>query len=83
MTGASFIILNGALKTSSGLSGKCVIKEDGVVVDILPEKMVTIRNALKNMRDIDIVCGPVDADPAQTQIVKFQWTDNDLNFNIG
>lgn len=83
VTGASFIVLNGALKSSSGLSGKCNIVEDGLMVQIMPTKMTAIRDALKNMKDTEIVCGPVDADPSQTEIVEILWTENDLNFNIG
>lgn len=82
MTGATFFVLNGALKTASGLSGKCSIVEDGLMVQILPKKMTAIQQALKNMKDIDIICGPVDADEAQTEIVSIQWVDNDTEFNI-
>ncbi|XP_063705751.1 zinc finger FYVE domain-containing protein 9 [Culicoides brevitarsis] len=83
ITGASFIVLNGALKSSTGLSGKCNIVEDGLMVQISPTKMTSTREALKNMKDVDIICGPIDADPSVTETVTFQWTDNDLNFNIG
>lgn len=83
VTGASFLVLNGALKTTSGLSGKCSIVEDGLMVQILPKKMAAIRNALKNMKDVDIVCGPVDADEKQAEIVSILWVENDTEFNIG
>lgn len=83
MTGASFIVLNGALKTASGLSGKCSIVEDGLMVQILPKKMASIQQSLKTMKDIDIVCGPVDGDESQTELVCIQWVDNDTNFNVG
>lgn len=45
--------------------------------------MMSIREALKSMKDIEIVCGPVDADEKQTEIVSIEWTENDLNFNVG
>lgn len=83
VTGASFLILNGALKTTSGLSGKCTIVEDGLMVQILPASMVAAREALKNLKDYSIVCGPVDAKPDQTETVSLIWTDNDVEFNIG
>lgn len=84
MTGASFLVLNGALKTTSGLSGKCSIVEDGLMVQILPKKMSAIQQGLKTMKeDIDIVCGPVDGDESQTELVCIQWVDNDTNFNVG
>lgn len=83
VTGTSFVILNGALKTTSGLSGKCTVVEDGLMVQILPQTMVAVREALKNIKDYNIVCGPVDATPDQTENVSIVWGDNDLEFNIG
>ncbi|GAB0086897.1 Zinc finger FYVE domain-containing protein [Sergentomyia squamirostris] len=83
VTGASFLVLNGALKTTSGLTGKCNIVEDGLMVQILPTKMETVRAALKNMKDVTILCGAIDADPAQTENVNIVWTENDLEFNVG
>uniref|UniRef100_A0A6B2EIU2 Putative smad anchor for receptor activation n=1 Tax=Phlebotomus kandelakii TaxID=1109342 RepID=A0A6B2EIU2_9DIPT len=83
VTGASFLVLNGALKSTSGLTGKCSIVEDGLMVQILPAKMETVRAALKNMKDVTIVCGAIDADPSQTENVNIVWTDNDLEFNVG
>ncbi|KAL9921740.1 smad anchor for receptor activation [Glossina fuscipes fuscipes] len=83
VTGASFFVLNESLKTSSGLSGKCSIVEDGLMVQILPAKMEEIRNALKNQNDVTIVCGPVNADEQQTEIVCLKWVDNDKEINIG
>lgn len=75
--------MNGALKTTSGLSGKCSIVEDGLMVQILPKKMVAIQQALKTMKDIDIVCGPVNGDESQTELVCIQWCENDIDFNTG
>lgn len=83
VTGASFLVLNGALKTTSGLSGKCSIVEDGLMVQILPKKMAAIQQALKTMKDIDIVCGPIDGDESHTELVSIQWVENDTNFNVG
>jgi MAD (mothers against decapentaplegic) interacting protein len=83
VTGASFIVLNGALKSTSGLSGKCSIVEDGLMVQILPKKMAAIQQALKTMKNVDIVCGPIDADISQTEVVSIQWVENDTEFNVG
>lgn len=83
VTGASFLVFNGALKSSSGLSGKCSIVEDGLMVQIAPKKMTAIQQALKTMKDIDIVCGPIDADASQTEVVSIQWVENDTDFNVG
>lgn len=83
VTGASFLVLNGALKTTTGLCGKCSIVEDGLMVQILPKKMEATKQALKTMKNIDIVCGPINGDDSQTEIVAIQWVENDVNFNIG
>lgn len=83
MTGASFLVFNGALKGTSGLSGKCSIVEDGLMVHILPKKMIAIQQALKTMKDIDIVCGPIDGDESQTEVVSVKWIENDIDFNVG
>lgn len=53
------------------------------MVQILPKKMAAIQQALKTMKDIDIVCGPVDGDESQTELVCIQWVENDTNFNVG
>ena len=39
VTGASFVVFNGALKSSSGLRAKSSIVEDGLMVQILPDSM--------------------------------------------
>lgn len=83
VTGASFLVLNGALKSSSGLSAKCSIVEDGMMVQVMPSKMTAVQKALRDMRDVDIVCGPVDGAPAQTEVVSLRWVENDVEFNVG
>ncbi|XP_061387743.1 zinc finger FYVE domain-containing protein 9 [Musca vetustissima] len=83
VTGASFFILNESLKANSGLSGKCSIVEDGLMVQILPSKMEEVRESLKNQKDVTIVCGPIDADEQHTEIVCLKWVENDKEFNIG
>ncbi|XP_062564915.1 zinc finger FYVE domain-containing protein 9 [Armigeres subalbatus] len=83
VTGASFLVLNGVLKPNCGLVGKCSIVEDGLMVQVPPPKMNTIKDALKNMKDYKIICGPVEGDDSQKEIVSIEWTENDLNFNIG
>lgn len=83
VTGASFFVLNEALKSTSGLSGKCSIIEDGLMVQILPSKMNEIRHSLTNMKDINIVCGPIESDEQQTEVVYIQWVDDDVETNIG
>lgn len=77
VTGASFVVFNGALKTA-GLSGKSSIMEDGLMVQLPSDSMVALRYALREMQDYRISCGPNDE-----ETVVLQWTSDDVNFNIG
>lgn len=82
VTGTSFIVINGALKSSMGLSAKSSIVEDGLMVEIMPEKMEALKAALKNMQDFSIGCGRQGAlEPDET--VNIKWVDNDVQFNLG
>ncbi|XP_043275653.1 zinc finger FYVE domain-containing protein 9 isoform X2 [Venturia canescens] len=82
VTGASFVVINGALKSSMGLSAKSSIVEDGLMVQIMPEKMEALKAALKNMQDFSIGCGLQGAqEPDET--VNIKWVDNDVHFNLG
>lgn len=81
VTGASFIVFNGALKSSSGLTAKSSIVEDGLMIQILPEHMLQIRESLRNMKNYTIQCGCVNAVSDET--VSIIWGENDINFNLG
>ncbi|XP_069952748.1 zinc finger FYVE domain-containing protein 16 isoform X3 [Cherax quadricarinatus] len=82
VTGASFIVFNGALKTTSGLSAKSSIVEDGLMVQIPSDMMTKLREALQNMKDFVIPCGPVSASQPD-EVVIIKWTSDDKNFNVG
>ncbi|XP_025264184.1 uncharacterized protein LOC105254759 isoform X2 [Camponotus floridanus] len=82
VTGASFIVINGALKSSMGLSAKSSIVEDGLMVEIMSEKMEALKAALKNMQDFSIGCGRQGASEPD-EIVNIKWVDNDVLFNLG
>nr|XP_045584492.1 uncharacterized protein LOC123746784 [Procambarus clarkii] len=82
VTGASFIVFNGALKTTSGLSAKSSIVEDGLMVQIPADMMTKLREALQNMKDFEIPCGPVSASQPD-EVVIIKWTSDDKNFNVG
>ncbi|XP_024084635.1 zinc finger FYVE domain-containing protein 9 isoform X2 [Cimex lectularius] len=77
VTGASFVVFKGALKTA-GLSGKSSIVEDGLIVHLPSESMTNLRAALRDMKDYTISCGPNDE-----ETVHLQWCADDTNFNIG
>ena len=53
------------------------------MVQILPTKMSSIRDSLRNMKNIEIICGHSNADEKQTEIVSIEWIENDTNFNTG
>ncbi|XP_015666387.1 zinc finger FYVE domain-containing protein 9 [Protobothrops mucrosquamatus] len=82
VTGASFFVFSGALKSSSGYLAKSSIVEDGVMVQITAENMDSLRQALREMKDFTISCGKVDAEEPQEH-VHIQWVDDDKNFNKG
>ncbi|XP_054709295.1 zinc finger FYVE domain-containing protein 9-like [Uloborus diversus] len=82
VTGASFIVFSGALKSSSGLSAKFSIVEDGLLVQIPQETMVVLHMALRDMRDLTINCGQINANEPE-EVVMIQWTRDDKKFNIG
>lgn len=81
-TGASFLVFNGALKTSSGLSAKSSIVEDGLMIHIPSETMTLLRSALREMNDFEVGCGPLsDAEP--DELVVIQWVADDKAVNVG
>ncbi len=82
VTGASFVVFNGALKTTSGLTAKSSIVEDGLMIQILPETMAALRQALREMLDLPIPCGNTQAEqPDET--VTVTWIDEDKAVNLG
>ncbi|RWS24850.1 zinc finger FYVE domain-containing protein 16-like protein [Leptotrombidium deliense] len=82
ITGASFIVFSGALKSSTGLSAKMSIVEDGILVQIPPNTMSELKNALRAMQDFTIKCGKVDA-PTEDSVIQVLWVKDDKNFNVG
>ncbi|XP_038621401.1 zinc finger FYVE domain-containing protein 16 isoform X2 [Tachyglossus aculeatus] len=82
VTGASFVVFNGALKTSSGFLAKSSIVEDGLMVQITPETMEGLRQALKDQKDFKITCGKVDAGDLR-EYVDVCWVENEEKVNKG
>ncbi|KAI4455345.1 zinc finger fyve domain-containing protein [Holotrichia oblita] len=81
VTGASFIVFNGALKTSSGLTAKSSIIEDGLMIQIPSENLSSLKESLRNMKNFTIQCGCINAPSDET--VNIVWGEPDANFNIG
>ncbi|XP_012981792.1 zinc finger FYVE domain-containing protein 16 isoform X2 [Mesocricetus auratus] len=82
VTGASFVVFNGALKTSSGFLAKSSIVEDGLMVQITPETMDGLRLALREQKDFKIPCGKVDAVDLR-ECVDICWVDSEEKKNKG
>jgi len=82
VTGASFIVLSGALKKSSGLTAKSSIVDDGIMVQISQDRMASIRKSLNSMENLKIDCGPLGSEtPDETVYIK--WVDAHQSVNAG
>ena len=57
VTGASFVVFNGALKSTANLTAKSSIVEDGLMVQVLPDNMANVRKALKIWKTILLAVG--------------------------
>ncbi|KAH1012040.1 hypothetical protein HUJ04_001286 [Dendroctonus ponderosae] len=84
VTGASFIVFNGSLKSSSGLTAKSNIVEDGLMIQIRPESMEKIRDDLRKLKNHTVSCGLVNATNSDDiETVNIVWGENDCDFNVG
>ncbi|XP_058267581.1 zinc finger FYVE domain-containing protein 16 isoform X5 [Hemibagrus wyckioides] len=83
VTGASFVVFNGALKVSSGYIAKSSIVEDGLMVQIPPETMEALRQALRDQTDFRITCGKTDTPPEDRENVNIRWVDWTAPVNTG
>jgi len=81
ITGASFIVFSGALKSSTGMTAKASVVEDGVLVQIPSTSMEMLKSALRDMKDYEVACGKIDEEP--DEVVAFEWVEKDTYFNIG
>ncbi|XP_076347054.1 uncharacterized protein LOC143245084 isoform X2 [Tachypleus tridentatus] len=81
-TGVSFIVFTGALKASSKVTAKSAVVEDGLLIQIPSETLMTLRTALREMRDFTVACGPVDASEPD-EVVSLEWTKDNKDCNLG
>ncbi|KAH0628051.1 hypothetical protein JD844_008725 [Phrynosoma platyrhinos] len=81
ITGASFVVFNGSLKTSSGFLAKSSIVEDGIMVQITPETMNGLRQALREKKDFRITCGKVDSGDLR-EYVDVCWVEDKEKTNV-
>ncbi|XP_042250687.1 zinc finger FYVE domain-containing protein 16 [Thunnus maccoyii] len=82
VTGASFVVFNGALKASSGFIAKSSIVEDGLMVQIPPETMESLRTALREQTDFHIPCGRNDGGEVREN-VTVRWVNWSSPVNTG
>ncbi|KAI1900435.1 hypothetical protein AGOR_G00049910 [Albula goreensis] len=82
VTGASFVVFNGALKSSSGFIAKSSIVEDGLMVQIPLDTMEGLRQALREQRDFQIPCGRADSTQTREN-VNLRWVDQPPPTNAG
>ncbi|XP_061658249.1 zinc finger FYVE domain-containing protein 16 isoform X2 [Syngnathoides biaculeatus] len=82
VTGASFVVFNGALKASSGFVAKSSIVEDGLMVQMPPETMEALRTALREQKDFEIACGKTDETEVR-ETVAVRWVDWASPVNAG
>ncbi|XP_061148604.1 zinc finger FYVE domain-containing protein 16 isoform X2 [Syngnathus typhle] len=82
VTGASFVVFNGALKASSGFIAKSSIVEDGLMVQMPPETMEALRAALREQNDFNIACGRTDETDVREN-VSVRWLDWTPPINTG
>jgi len=82
VTGACFVVLNGALKPASGLRAKSSIIEDGVMVQVTAEALAELKQCLRDMKDYVINCGSVSS-PQPDDVVRIEWVDEERSVNAG
>ncbi|XP_072514344.1 zinc finger FYVE domain-containing protein 16 isoform X2 [Salminus brasiliensis] len=82
VTGASFVVFNGALKASSGFIAKSSIVEDGLMVQIPPDTMEALRQALRDQADFQITCGKANSADTREN-VSVRWVDWTAPVNTG
>ncbi|XP_071953286.1 uncharacterized protein [Antedon mediterranea] len=82
VTGASFVVFNGALKASTGLTAKSSIVEDGVMVQIQSDMMATFRQRLREMKDFRIPCGAIGENEPE-EVVTVKWIEETRKVNQG
>ena len=81
VTGASFIVFSGALKSSTGMMAKMSVVEDGLLVQVTANTLNSLKSSLKDMKDFTIECGKKD-NPTSEESVSLVWGEDDKQFNL-
>ncbi|CAK8675675.1 unnamed protein product [Clavelina lepadiformis] len=70
--GATFVVFNGSLKSGTAQQAKCTVVEDGIMIQLLPEKMAVFKDSLKAMDDFIINCNSSSTSSPAKQPIKPQ-----------
>ena len=76
-------MFNANLKSSGGMTAKSSIVEDGLMVQVLPETMMQLRDAMRDMRSYTIAYGSAAPGQPPDESLVITWTDDDKDFNVG
>jgi MAD (mothers against decapentaplegic) interacting protein len=79
---ANFVVFSGALKSSTGLTAKFSVVEDGFLVQISSSTLEQLKSSLKEGKDFTIRCGRVDSQTPD-EVVRIVWEEEDKYFNVG
>ena len=82
VTGACFVVFNGALKQASGLRAKSSIIEDGLMVQVTAESLAELKQCLRDMKDYVISCGSLSS-PEPDEVIRIEWSADERNVNVG
>ncbi len=90
MTGAAFVVFNGALKTNLTVNAKQTVVEDGIMIQIDIETMAKLKQELQSMKPFRIECtktvstqiNNLISQPSDI-IITLEWTKEDNYINRG
>ncbi|XP_046839941.1 zinc finger FYVE domain-containing protein 16-like isoform X2 [Xenia sp. Carnegie-2017] len=73
VTGASFVVFNGALKSNNDIRAKVSIVEDGVMIQMVKQLIEDMRRAILQTSDFTIYTRSVNSDNPGIKVVELQW----------
>lgn len=81
VTGAAFVVFNGALKSNLTITGRQSTTEDGLMIQIDTEMMGKFKQALRSMKPFRIECSPLA--PNDDFVITVEWTKANEFLNRG
>lgn len=82
VTGACFVVFNGALKQATGLRAKSSIIEDGLMVQVTAESLAELKQCLRDMKNYVINCGSLSS-PQPEELISIEWVADQCTVNTG